>query len=323
MKAQLTRRLRTGAAELRSVEALLVSVGGRTVLTYYHNREPTGYSHVWSVTKSVLSILIGIAIQEGYLRLDQTLAELLPDYLGQMSPQVAGITLRQLLTMTSGVPGGRSGVFTLEADDPVALIILYGLTTDPGASFDYSNAGSHLVAAALTQATGVSVLDYARAKLFDPLDIPTRPAWEGWDYGSSTFSRSGFAWSKDRKGVHSGCCGLRLRATDMLKIGMLYANQGNWDGRQIVPADWVRESTSPQVTPEQLAGAGDYGYLWHIRSARGHHIYLAEGSYGQLIWVVPDLQLVVVLSCRDAGPYEGITDTVFPVIDEVVFQPLA
>jgi CubicO group peptidase (beta-lactamase class C family) len=238
-----------------------------------------------------------------------------------MTDQVAAITLRQLLTHTSGIPGngmGSSGAFALAADDAVGLILTYGLLNDPGTVFDYSNSGSHLVGAVLAEATGRPVLDYAREQLFNPLGIKTRPAYEGFDAGEPTsqFEKDGFAWAADRQGIHTGCCWLKLTTPDMLKIGELYLNEGSWKGQRIVSAAWVRDSTTSQVTAEQLGPAGGYGYFWWLDQLRGHRSYAAVGSFGQLMAVVPDLKLVVAVSSRPDG-YADEAD-VGPILDGIV-----
>ena len=104
---------------------------------------------------------------------------------------------------------------------------------DPGVAFEYSNSSAHLVAAVLQNAVDQPVLDYARARLFDPLGIDTQPAWHGLDTGSPTsgFNKPGFAWAVDRAGVSIGAFGLKLTPADMIKLGELYVNDGRWRGK--------------------------------------------------------------------------------------------
>jgi CubicO group peptidase (beta-lactamase class C family) len=337
MVRELNRRIKQGPPELQAVRAVLASVDNTTVIADYPaGRYPASdavqSAHVYSVTKSVTSVLVGIALDEGHLRsVDQTLGELLPKYRSKMTTQVAGITLRQLLTHTSGIPGNNSAGLgmpaILTADDGVASILTAPLLNDPGTVFDYSNLGAHLVTAVLAQATGRSVLDYARERLFDPLGIKTRPAYEEEPLRDATadqptrdFVRAGFAWGTDRQGVNSGCCFLKLTAPDMVKIGELYLNRGVWHGRRIVSADWVRDSTAPQVTPDQLGPDGGYGYFWWRGEIRQHRAFFAQGSYGQLVAVFPDLKLVIAVSTRDHGGVEDIN--LDPLVD-VVFSGVA
>jgi CubicO group peptidase (beta-lactamase class C family) len=128
---------------LKAVRSVLVSVDGRTVIAHYQSRRAGEFAHVWSVTKSVLSILVGIAVDEGRLRMDQTLPELLPRNAAEMTEQQRSITLRHLLTMTSGLammsmPSGPAGVLDFSTEDAAAEILRYGSLDDPGNRFEYS-----------------------------------------------------------------------------------------------------------------------------------------------------------------------------------------
>ena len=321
MQRQLKQQL-TGGGDLSAVRSVLVSVDGRAVIKYYRNSTPDDYAHVFSVTKSVMSILVGIAVDEGRLRPDQTLRELLPQQASSMTEEEASITLRQLLTMTSGIPGG-SGALHLSSTDTVSQVLEYGITSDPGAAFQYSDAGAHLVAAVLREAVGRPILDYAREKLFDPLGIDTRPAWEGWDQDPrSGFAEPGFGWVTDRSGLNVGGFGLKLKAPDLVKIGELYVNGGRWHGRQIVSAAWVEESTSPKLTPEQAKIDGQYGYLWWVGEYTGHPVFAASGSYYQKIFCFPGPRLVVVVTAAAGSGPDTTYETLDPVIERVIFDPL-
>ena len=282
----------------RNIRAVLVTVNGRPVVEQYYKSLATTSRNAYSVTKSVTATLIGIALAEGRLRgLDQTLVELLPMHAARMKPDVAGITLRQLLTMTAGLPGDPPGWPAYTArPDWVGSILREGTVRRPGTAFEYSTAGSHLLSAILVQATGQSVLDYARAKLFDPLGITTRPAVEPLAARDSpAYDAATFAWSVDPEGHHFGGSDLKLAPRDMAKLGALYLDEGRWQGRQLVPAKWVREATTAHVT----FGAGPpegYGYQWWVTTAAGDPAFAALGYGGQLIEVVPARHLVVVMS---------------------------
>lgn len=300
MKRDVKKRLASDDVSLQAVRAVLVSVDGKTEVSVYRKLKPTDYSHVFSVTKSVTSILVGIAIDEGRLHLDDTLAERLPKYADQMSKQTKAVTLRQLLTMTAGVD--PYSTYNTQAKDAVGQIIRDGFVTDPGTEWNYSNADAHLVSAILQNAVHRTVLDYAREKLFDPLGIDTRPA----RHSSSPVDLDlpGFMWGTDLEGINSGCCLLKLTAPDMIKIGQLYLDNGRWRGRQLVSAKWVKESTVDQLTTEKnpFRGSDGYGYFWWNGSIDGHPSFKALGSQGQSITVVPDHQLVIVTVCDETGP---------------------
>ena len=276
--------------------SVIVLADGRTAYERYFDSVATDHHHVWSVTKSIVSTLVGIAIGEGKIPgVDATLAQLLPDHAEDMRPVVAGITLEQLLTMTAGLPGDLPG-----SDDAVASI-LEQRPFDPGSEFSYANNSVHLVAAILVKATRMPLLAYARDVLFDPLGIPTRPAdqptFTDW---SDLTDLSGFGWYVDAQGINLGALGISLRAQDMAKIGLLYLDHGVWQGEQVVPAEWVTRATTEhvplEVGVEGFAPAGEvgYGYLWWTSRVDGDAAYSANGSFGQRIFVVPDRDLVVV-----------------------------
>ncbi len=325
IQRQLAQQLRGGDGEFEAVRSVLVSVDGQTVVKYYRNRTPADYAHVWSVTKSVLSILVGIAVDEGQLDVDQTLRELLPGQASMMTEQQASITLRHLLTMTSGL-SGDDRVMQHPSEDAVGQILGYEMSNDPGSVFTYTNGSAHLVAAALREAVDRPILEYAREKLFDPLKIDTRPAWQGqdWDFDRTGFTQPGFGWARDRSGVHVGGFGLKLKAPDLVKIGELYVNGGRWGGRQIVSAAWVQESTSPKLTPEQAETlGGQYGYMWLTGEFNGHAVFLASGSYYQKIFCISTLRLVVVVTAADAETgADTLGETLDPVLQKVIFDPL-
>ena len=319
LEQQLRRRLAGSDASLQAVRAFLVAVNGKTVLSYYRNFGPTDYAQVFSVTKSVLSILVGVAIDDGRLRLDQTLPELLPEYTDRMTERVRSITLRQLLTMTSGAVDGPVGGFEPDAKDPVPSIVseVFG---EPGSVFEYTDLSAHLVAVVLRQAVDRPLLDYAREKLFDPLAIKTRPAWQGSDYQTG-LRKPGFGWATDGAGTNAGAGGLKLTAPDMLKIGQLYADVGRWQGRQLVSAQWVEESTTDQLTPEQTT-INPYGYLWWVGGEiESQRMFFAGGVYGQRIIVVPGARLVVVTLSDETG-YREPTEEFNKALDSVVLPIL-
>lgn len=322
MKRRLAREIENGPDSLKTVRVVLVSVDGSTELSYYNDRKPTEQAHVFSVTKSVVSILVGIAIDEGRLKLDQTLGDLLPDHVSVMTPAQQAITLKQLLTMTAGVSVDDGGL-NLEAEDPVESILAFGMSSDPGTTFGYSDGGAHLVATVLRRAIDRPILDYAREKLFDPLGIDTHPAWEGSDPNTKNgFDDAGFAWLMDSTGVHSGGYGLRLTAPDLLKIGQLYLDGGRWKGRQLVSESWVSESTSNQLTAAQGNGV-EYGYFWWLISEPGSPGYLAAGSWYQRIFVIPSRRLVIVATADRSDYAESVVQTDFdPVLAETVIEPL-
>jgi CubicO group peptidase (beta-lactamase class C family) len=313
----------TTAGVYEDLRAVLVLVGGRPLVERYYDSSAEATSNVASVTKSVMSILVGVALDEGDVgSVDQTLSELLPEYAAIMAPDVAGVTLDQVLTMTAGLPEDPRAPATTPhylTEDWVAAILSGGLEQPPGEGFAYASAGSHLLSAILVEATGRSVLDYARDKLFNPLGISTDPAAEplAVEENLPVYEAASFAWPVDPQGVHLGDAFLKISAPDMAKIGQLMLAGGRWDEKQIVPAQWVTESTRAHVsTGGYGVGGDDYGYHWWVTTADGHDAFAAAGFGGQLIEVVPDLDLVVVVSCTipegperlDASTFRGLVN---------------
>jgi CubicO group peptidase (beta-lactamase class C family) len=300
---------------LHELRAVLVSVDGEVVAERYYGSDPSEYADLQSVTKSIMSTLVGIAIAEGKISgVDATLEELLPEYRKDMDDRTRKTTLRQLLTMTAGWtdsdPADR---------DLLRAWFREGPELDPGEQFRYTNIGPHIVAHVLRGATGMSLLDYARQKLFDPLDIPTRPAYEA-RFGEvpywvePEFLDADFAWLRAPDGLHAGSFAMKLRVTDMLKLGQLYLDEGRWQGKQLVPADWIQQSTAADAP-------NGYGYFWWIHPVDGQHGYAAIGGGGQVILVDPGRRMIVVASSHVVGPDQG-GDAIFRLVDLAVVPNL-
>jgi CubicO group peptidase (beta-lactamase class C family) len=297
------------------VRAVLVSHEDEPILERYFESGPSDHHGIASITKSVASALIGIAIDEGEISgVDATLGELLPDNAADMTAEVAAIPLRDVLTHTAGFAPGDGEVETLEywlEPDWVAAILEDRAQRDNGDGFAYSNAGSHLLGAILAQSTGSSVIDYAREHLFGPLGIVTEPALERTYTGEEEnglelweeYDSSGFAWPIDPQGNHETAGGMRLTPEDLMSLGLMYLHGGKSDGEQVIPQSWVEESTSPVATGGIY---GDYGYQWWITDVEGEQMTLAAGYRGQLIAILPDRELVVVVASRD-----DLTDPAF------------
>ena len=307
VEAAIKDNISSGSLRLSTINGVMVSVGGETKVAHYRNgRKPPDALHVWSVTKSVASALIGIAIDEKIISgLDATLVELLPRYQRYMTAEEKSITLRQLMSMTAGFPPDDPApsesihpVFTM-GTDPIPMILTDGLVQPPGQGFGYSSRSSHLVSAVLREALvradpehPRTVLEYAREKLFDPLDIDSSGAREERVLLSDPrYDRlNRFDWATDATGLNTACCLLRLRPADMIKFGELYLGGGIWHGKQILSAEWVEQTMTPgEMNPQ-------YGLMWWLDiDPHGHPTWLAQGWAGQLIAVVPEHQLVVAV----------------------------
>jgi CubicO group peptidase (beta-lactamase class C family) len=286
-----------------NIRSLLVVRNGYLVWeNYYAQGMPDRAATIHSVTKSVTSAVVGLARGQGYLPdLDTPLPDLLPGYFdAQTEPGKRKITFRNLLTMTAGLQPVRVRDRSLLlrwyfAPDPARFTLDLPLEHPPGEVFAYSNPLSHLLSVILTEQTGRPLLDLAQERLFGPLGF--KPS----------------IWPKDAKGYYGGHGGLHLTSRQMARFGFLYLNQGRWEEKQVIPAQWVRVSTQAQVK----AGPDyDYGFQWWVRPVNGCPSYRAWGHGGQFIVVVPDLDLVVVvtsateLTGRSSGHYSPLFDII-------------
>jgi len=262
-------------------DSVMVVRDGHMVLDAYFSSFDEGRRHIiYSCTKSIVSTLIGIAHEEGYIEsLDQRVLDFFPNVtVENLDAWKEEMTLRDLLTMTSGFDARDSYLYNWEnldrmhdAEDAVQYVLNLPMTEEPGTRFEYTNGVSHLLSCIITETTNKTALEFARERLFDPLGI------------------TDVEWSTDSRGNNWGYSGLYLTPHDMAKIGYLFLNGGEWDGEQIVSSDWVEEATSVHFHAGTLLD--DYGFQWWV-SPRGY--YSAIGYRGQFIHVVPDLNLVVI-----------------------------
>ncbi len=291
--------------ELEGVHGLLIARRGRLVVERYFRGSAGNRPHnLKSASKSVLSALAGLAASQDLLKLDQPIADFLPEAADLDGTGKRAITVRHLLTMTSGLESTSFGNYGswVASRNWVRAALARPLQAEPGTRFSYSTGGTHLLSATLSRAAGRSTHDFARKHLFDPLGI----------------RRS--AWAQDRQGVHMGGNNLSLLPRDMLKFGQLYLNRGRWNGRQLLPWQWVDESTRPGLVGPRGRGRiyGGYGYLWWLRGHRERGAYIASGYGGQYIYVAPAEDLVVVVISTEVSKGRGWRGELFGIIREGV-----
>ena len=276
------------------VHSLLIVRNGYIVTdAYFYPFAAKTMHNTFSVTKSIMATLIGIALDQGYIEsIEQPVLGFFPEMTAaNLDANKQAMTLEDLLTMQTGFdfisqPEDTLWEMMLTTDDWVQFTLNLPMLEAPGTSFAYCSPGSHLLSAIIQQTTGMSALDFANEYLFSPLGI------------------SDVAWPSDPQGITHGWSDLHMSPHDMAKIGYLYLNNGSWDGQQIVPVEWV--TTATEVHAECGNNSG-YGYQWWILPEH----YSAIGHGGQYIKVSPDSNLVVVLT--GGG---GITS----IVDEVLFS---
>ena len=273
------------------------------------NRSRNQPVNIKSASKSVMSALIGIAIDRGYIRsVDDPVAYYLPDYFrGGDEPAKEEITIRHLLTMTSGL---RSTSFRnygawVASRDWVGHVIRGPLERDPGERMRYSTGDTHLLSAVLTEASGMSSRSFAQRYLFDPMGI-----------------RVG-GWDRDPAGYYFGGNNMALSPAGLVEFGKLYLQMGVHDGRQLLPAEWVMQSmTRHQKDVSYNYRNHDYGYLWWQNEFAGYDAWFAWGYGGQYVFVMPALHAVAVFTGNPSQRSPGGNSRIYDVLEGGVIPAL-
>ena len=276
------------AAELPNLRGVLVSQRGEIVLERYSDGAAADRpTNVKSVSKSLLSVLVGIAIREGRIRgLDQPISDFFPDYFARqgVDPRKRSITVGHLLSMQSGLESTSFNEYGawVSSGNWVNAALAQPMVDEPGGRMLYSTGSTHLLSAILTRATGTSTWAYANEKLAEPMGFRIRP------------------WQRDPQGIFFGGNDMYLTPRQMLRFGQMYLDGGVYQGRRIVPEAWVRESVRPR-TSSPWNGHG-YGLGWWSKDAGGRQVWFAWGYGGQYVFVVPELELVAVFISQSDGP---------------------
>ena len=270
------------AAEGGEPYSLLVVRNGSIVLEkYFNGATKSDANNIHSASKSIISAAIGAAIQEGKIKgVGQRLSELMPKAFSEIhDADKRNIRIRDLLTMRSGLGWieNLSEFYVELHHNWVKTILSLPLYTDPGEDFLYNTGLTHLMSAALTKSTGMSTCNFVHSRIFEKIGIRAKH------------------WGRDPTGIYSGGFNVYLTPREMAKFGLLYLNEGKWEGKQVLPAAWVNASMKPQV---DTGGGYFYGYNWWVRNIRGHSVAYAWGHGGQFIFVVKDLNLVAVITAN-------------------------
>jgi len=275
------------AGALPRIHSLLISHDGERIFEqYYAGRTVSRPANMKSASKSVISALVGIAIENGDISsIDEPVATYFPEYTNANSPeQWQALTIRHLLTMQAGLQStsGRNYGRWVLSDNWVETALTRPFVAEPGSSMIYSTGSTHILSAILTTATGVSTREFAQQHLASPMGF--RLAY----------------WSQDPQGIYFGGNDMEITPRQMLAFGELYLHYGRYNNTQIIPPEWVEEShQSHAVSPR---GQGRfYGYGWWLREMAGMIVPLAWGYGGQLILVVEEFDLVIVAT-SDSTP---------------------
>jgi CubicO group peptidase (beta-lactamase class C family) len=270
---------------ISSLRSLLIQQNGNLKLEQYFNNASANYPYnIKSASKSIISILIGIAVDQGAISLEETLGDYFPEYFEEHpDPKKENISIRNLLSMQAGLETTsfyNYGRWVI-SDNWVEFQLSQPLEEEPGGRMVYSTGISHLLSVILTKATGNSTKAFAQNNLFEPLGI-----------------RVG-GWDRDPQGYYMGGNNLALTPKALLKIGQMMLNGGSWEGKQIVSEEWIEDSfksyTRSNFNPY------NYGYMWWNREVGGYKIHFAWGFGGQYIFIVQELNAVVVITSNLQG----------------------
>jgi CubicO group peptidase (beta-lactamase class C family) len=259
---------------------------GKVVAEGWWNPYRSDLKHtLYSVSKSFTSTAIGFAVSEGKLKVTDKVISLFPNSLPDtISPYLAQLTVKDLLTMSVGIDPDPTGVIAFQTTDWVKTFLATPIVHKPGSVFLYNTMSAFMLSAIVTKVTGQSELEYLKPRLFAPLGI------------------TGEDWEASPQGINTGGWGLRLKTEDMAKLAQLYLQKGMWKGKQLLPVAWVNEATTFKIdqapdAPQSKKDSSDWmqGYCYQFWRCR-HNAYRGDGAMGQYIIVMPDQDAVLAIT---------------------------
>lgn len=290
LEVAMSEYLKAASEQQLNIQSVMVLQHGKVLYSTWLNGGDAQTPHVLnSVSKTFTSAAVGLAISEGLLSLDDKMVSFFPDDLPESpSENLKKVTIRHLLTMNCGhdtEPSRRNST-----DTWVKTFLAWPVEHEPGTYFCYNSMGTYMLSAIVQKVTGQKVVDYLKPRLFAPLGINVT------------------RWDESPEGINCGGWGLYLKTEDLAKMGQLLLQKGRWNGKQILPKDYVTEATRMQVpcqpswvradkidesglTPENSDWRNGYGYqVWRCR----HNAFRADGAGGQYIIVIPEKDAVVI-----------------------------
>ncbi|MBQ0056144.1 MAG: serine hydrolase [Bacteroidales bacterium] len=303
-------------------ESVMVLKHGKVVYENWINDAAPDKPHVmWSVSKSFCATAVGMAIDEGLIKLSDPVISFFPDQLpAEVSDNLKAMTVRDLLTMNCGhetEPNIRVVAADIDNNpDWISTFLAHPVTKQPGTWYCYNSIGTFMLSAIVQKVTGQKVNDYLTTRLWEPLHIET-PLWQ-----------------ENPQGINLGGWGLHLKTEDMAKFGQLFLQKGKWNGQQLVSEAWVEEASKYQVpsvpagtrpdeveakglTEENCAWILGYGYqMWRCID----NAYRADGAFGQYIYVLPDHDAVIAITAKSQdlqAEVNLIYKHLFPVVENL------
>jgi CubicO group peptidase (beta-lactamase class C family) len=288
------------------IHGLVVTRNGFIVKEQYWNYNTVNSTHhIFSCTKSFTGTLIGIAIKEGFIdNVSQKVLSFFPEMtIENMDSRKGNMTLENVLTMTTGLDWNEWNISYSNLDNmynqmfgsanPVQFFLNLPTMYDPGTHWVYTTGASHLLSAIIQKVTNMTARDFAEEYLFGPLNTTIG------------------GWNIDVQGINNGGTQLFVTVRTMAKLGLLYLNNGTWDGHEILTEEYVTQATSSKVYAQPEF---NYGYQWWIDPTRD--LYSARGSEGQYIFVSPEYNIVVAITARADEAGEDISETILTYIQQ-------
>jgi CubicO group peptidase (beta-lactamase class C family) len=295
------------ARDISSLRSLIIQQNGKLITEkYFRNGGRNKAMNTKSASKSIISLLTGIAIDKGYIEgVDDKISTYLPEYFESITDSAKHrITVKNLLTMQTGLETTsfyNYGAW-VTSDDWIAFALNQPMDARPGGDMRYSTGTSHLLSVIITKASGMSTRAFANKYLFEPMDIEVG----GWD--------------RDPQGYYMGGNNLALTPEAMLKLGQMVLNGGTWEGRRIISKEWLADSFKTYTRSNY--NPYDYGYMWWNRKVAGYDTYFAWGYGGQYIFIIPELDGVVVMmsSLANASQDRGYKEPVFDLLANHIIE---
>ncbi|MGB4916619.1 MAG: serine hydrolase [Propionicimonas sp.] len=301
-------RLEAGveALENSSLFSVLVVRNDSLVFEEYFNGSARSSSNnVHSASKSVLGAALAIAVERGDIpSLDTRVSDVLPEYFTGSESSRSAITLRDLMTMSAGLSWTEDETeYEIESStDWVAAVLGQRMASTPGTSFTYSTGNTHVLSAIIQRATGMGTCEFVHQYLFSPMNVTAEH------------------WGRDPQGVSSGGYNLYLTPRELAKFGLLMLHDGTWKGQQLVPAKYIQEA---QRTVFDVDATTSYGELFWVRTIAGHKTFFAWGWGGQFVYVIPDEDLVLVITQNTSDDHANREVDAAAFIEESLLPSIA
>jgi CubicO group peptidase (beta-lactamase class C family) len=289
------------------VHGLMMLRHGKVIAEHWWAPYAPQYQHaMYSATKTFTGTAVGFAVSEGLLNIEDKVISFFPDMLPDtISPQLAALSVKHLLTMSVG---HASTSYAGSGNNQVRSFLAKGFAHEPGTTFAYNITASHMLSHIITKVSGVSIYEYLKPRLLDPLGIED------------------VVWEMDNDGYNMGNGGSHMKTSDLAKMGLFLINKGKWNGQQLLDPAWIEAATTPHVfqhperTPEENENAADdgsQGYGYQIWMGRNHS-YRAIGGQNQLIMVIPEYDFILVChsSIGDEAGFNKLIYDMLPSMSE-------